>query len=74
MPSKPDAPIFPKASAEKRESDAAFRRMSALFHALLVEAKLTKACTGDKNRGKCHSVKRTVSALSFQCLRHNTAS
>lgn len=74
MPSNPDAPIFPEANTEKRESDGESRRLSAQFHALLVKANLTKARTGDKNSGKGHSVKRTVSALSFHCLRHNTTS
>jgi integrase len=69
-----DAPIFPNANAERRESDDESRRLSAQFHALLVEAKLAKARPKDKNSGKGHSVKRTVSELSFHSLRHNTTS
>ena len=74
LPNNPDAPIFPKASEEKRESDGESRGLSAQFHALLVEAKLADPRPKDKNSGKGHSVKRTVSALSFHCLRHNTTS
>jgi len=74
MPMNLDASIFPEASAERRESDGESRRLSAQFHTLLVEAKLTKARPKDKNSGKGHSVKRTVSQLTFHSLRHNTTS
>lgn len=70
----PDAPIFPKANAEKKEADGESRRLSAQFHALLVKAKLADARPKDKNSGRGHSVKRTVSELSFHSLRHNTTS
>ena len=69
-----DAPVFPKANAERGEADGESRRLSAEFHALLVKAKLVKAWPKDKNSGKGHSVKRRVSELSFHCLRHNTTS
>ena len=48
--------------------------MSAQFHALLVAAKLVKPRPADKNSGRGHSVKRTVSQLTFHSLRHNTTS
>lgn len=69
-----DAPIFPKAHAERKEADGESRRLSAQFHALLVKAKLVDARPKDKNSGRGHSVKRTVSELSFHSLRHNTTS
>jgi integrase len=69
-----DAPVFPKASAERLEADGESRRLSAQFHELLVKAKLADARAKDKNSGKGHSVKRTVSELSFHSLRHNTTS
>lgn len=69
-----DAPVFPKANAEKGEADGESRRLSAQFHALLVKAGLVDARPKDKNSGKGHSVKRTVSELSFHSLRHNTTS
>lgn len=73
-PLGPDTPVFPNASAERHEADGESRRLSARFHALLVKAKLTGARAKDKNSGKGHSVKRTVSELSFHSLRHNTTS
>ena len=69
-----DAPVFPKASAERHEADGESRRLSAQFHELLVKAGLADARAKDKNSGKGHSVKRTVSELSFHSLRHNTTS
>jgi len=69
-----DAPVFPKANAEKGEADGESRRLSAQFHDLLVRAELVNARPKDKNSGKGHSVKRTVSELSFHSLRHNTTS
>ena len=69
-----DAPVFPQANAERGEADGESRRLSAEFHALLVKAKLVDARPKNKNSGKGHSVKRTVSELSFHCLRHNTTS
>ena len=42
-PSDLDAPVFPKASAEKRQSDGESRRLSAQFHTLLVRANLTRS-------------------------------
>ncbi|MEO7699610.1 MAG: tyrosine-type recombinase/integrase [Opitutus sp.] len=69
-----DAPVFPKASAERHEADGESRRLSAQFHELLVKAGLADARSKDKNSGKGHSVKRTVSELSFHSLRHNTTS
>ena len=74
FPKDPDAPIFPKAAAEKLEADGESRRLSAQFHALLVKAELVKPRPKDKNSGKGHSVKRTVSELTFHSLRHNTTS
>lgn len=74
FPKNLDAPIFPKANAEKREADGESRRLSAQFHELLVKAKLAKPRPKDKNSGRGHSVKRTVSALTFHSLRHNTTS
>lgn len=74
FPKNLDAPIFPKANAEKREADGESRRLSAHFHELLVKAKLAKPRPKDKNSGRGHSVKRTVSALTFHSLRHNTTS
>ncbi len=73
-PAEPDGPIFPKAHAEKGEADGESRRLSKEFHALLVAAGLTKARPKDKNSGRGHSVKRTVSELTFHSLRHNTTS
>ncbi len=73
-PLVPDAPVFPKLSAEKGEADGESRRLSAQFHDLLVKAGLADARPKDKNSGKGHSVKRTVSELSFHSLRHNTTS
>jgi len=70
----PDAPIFPKAHEERKEADGESRRLSAQFHALLVKAGLADARPKDKNSGRGHSVKRTVSELSFHSLRHNTTS
>lgn len=69
-----DAPVFPKARAERGDADGESRRLSAQFHALLVKADLVDARPKDKNSGKGHSVKRTVSELSFHSLRHNTTS
>lgn len=69
-----DAPVFPKASAERHEADGESRRLSAQFHELLVKAGLADPRSKDKNSGKGHSVKRTVSELSFHSLRHNTTS
>ena len=40
----------------------------------MVEAGLAKPRPKDKNSGRGHSVKRTVSELSFHSLRHNTTS
>lgn len=74
MPGDLDAPLFPKAHAERKEADGESRRLSAQFHALLVKAKLADARPKDKNSGRGHSVKRTVSELSFHSLRHNTTS
>ena len=74
FPEDPDAPIFPKAAGEKRAADGESRRLSAQFHALLVKAGLVKSRPKDKNSGKGHSVKRTVSELTFHSLRHNTTS
>ncbi|HEX2899472.1 MAG TPA: tyrosine-type recombinase/integrase [Bacteroidia bacterium] len=73
-PAEPDGPIFPKAHAEKGEADGESRRLSKQFHALLVTAGLTEARPKDKNSGRGHSVKRTVSELTFHSLRHNTTS
>lgn len=73
-PGDPDAPVFPQAFAEKKEANGESRRLSAQFHALLVKAKLADARPKDKNSGRGHSVKRTVSELSFHSLRHNTTS
>lgn len=74
FPKNPDDPIFPKAAAVKKEADGESRRLSAQFHAILVQAKLAKARPKDKNSGKGHSVRRTVSELTFHSLRHNTTS
>ncbi len=74
MPRDPDAPLFPKAHGERKEADGESRRLSAQFHALLVKAKLVDARPKDKNSGRGHSVKRTVSELTFHSLRHNTTS
>jgi integrase len=41
---------------------------------LLVKAGLVNPRPKDKNSGKGHSVKRTVSELTFHSLRHNTTS
>lgn len=65
-----DAPTFPKAFAERSEAEGESRRLSAQFHALLVKAQLVDARPTDKNSGRGHSVKRTVSELSFHSLRH----
>lgn len=72
FPKDLDKPIFPQAHAERDEADGESRRLSAQFHALLVKAKLAKARSKDKNSGRGHSVKRTVSELTFHSLRHNT--
>lgn len=72
MPRDFDAPIFPKAHEERKEADGESRRLSAQFHAILVKAHLVDARPKDKNSGRGHSVKRTVSELSFHSLRHNT--
>ena len=69
-----DAPVFPKAHEERKEADGESRRLSAQFHALLVKARLVDARPKDKNSGRGHSVKRTVSELTFHSLRHNTTS
>jgi len=55
----------------KRETDGDSRRLSAQFHEILVEAGLAEARPKDKNSGRGHSVKRTVSELSFHSLRQN---
>ncbi|CAM2981579.1 tyrosine-type recombinase/integrase [Rariglobus hedericola] len=73
-PSNLDAPIFPKAHESKRDSDGESRRLSAEFHALLVKAKLAEERSKIKNTGRGHSVKRTVSPLSFHSLRHTATS
>ncbi len=69
-----DAPVFPKAHEERKEADGESRRLSAQFHALLVKARLVDARPKDKNSGRGHSVKRTISELTFHSLRHNTTS
>jgi integrase len=74
FPKNLDAPIFPNANAVRRKSDGESRRLSEQFHALLVKAKLVKSRPKDKNSGKGHSVRRTVSELTFHSLRHNTTS
>jgi integrase len=74
FPKDLDAPIFPKAYTEKRDTEGESRGLSAQFHLLLVEAGLAKARPKDKNSGRGHSVRRTVSELSFHSLRHNTTS
>ena len=74
MPKDLDASVFPKASAEKQSAKGESRRLSAQFHELLVKAGLAEARPKDKNSGKGHSVKRTVSQLTFHSLRHNTTS
>ncbi len=74
MPKDLDAPVFPKASAEKQSAKGESRRLSAQFHELLVKVGLAEARPKDKNSGKGHSVKRTVSQLTFHSLRHNTTS
>jgi integrase len=66
-------PVFPTASQEKIDSDGESRRQSAQFHALLVKAGLATK-RSKKNTGRGHSVKRTVSELSFHSLRHTTTS
>ncbi len=70
----PDAHVFPQAAKDKGDADGESRGLSSQFHALLVAAGLAKPQPKDKNSGKGHSVKRTVSALSFHSLRHNTTS
>jgi hypothetical protein len=45
----------------------------AQFYTLLVKAGLAKK-RSKKNTGRGHSVKRTVSELTFHSLRHNTTS
>ncbi len=72
-PADPEAPVFPAAYAERQESDGESRRLSAQFYALLVKAGLAKK-RSKKNTGRGHSVKRTVSELTFHSLRHNTTS
>jgi len=74
VPEEPDGPIFPKAHAEKIEADGESRRLSKQFHDLLVTTGLAEARSKDKNSGRGHSVRRTVSELSFHSLRHNTTS
>jgi integrase len=74
FPKNIDDPIFPKAAKTKRDADGESRLLSAQFHDLLVKAGLGKPRPKDKNSGKGHSVKRTVSELSFHSLRHNTTS
>jgi integrase len=69
-----DAPIFPNAYQERKDAEGESRRLSAQFHSLLVKANLVGARPKDKNSGRGHSVKRTVSELSFHSLRHNTTS
>jgi integrase len=72
-PSDPDAPMFPAAYAERKEAEGESRRLSAQFYALLVKAGLAEK-RSKKNTGRGHSVKRTVSELTFHSLRHNTTS
>jgi integrase len=74
FPPDPDGPIFPKAYADRVEAEGESRLLSAQFHALLVQAKLAKPRPKDRNSGRGHSVRRTVSELSFHSLRHNTTS
>ncbi len=74
FPKNLDDPIFPKAAKMKRDTDGESRLLSAQFHDLLVKVGLAKPRPKDKNSGKGHSVKRTVSELSFHSLRHNTTS
>jgi integrase len=74
IPTEADGPFFPKAYATKQEADGESRMLSAEFHRLLVEAGLAKPRPKDKNSERGHSVKRTVSELSFHSLRHNTTS
>jgi len=74
IPTEPDGPFFPGAYATKLEANGESRLLSAEFHRLLVEAGLAKPRPKDKNSGRGHSVKRTVSELSFHSLRHNTTS
>lgn len=74
FPKNLDDPIFPKSAKMKRDADGESRLLSAQFHDLLVKANLGKPRPKDKNSGKGHSVKRTVSELSFHSLRHNTTS
>lgn len=62
-------PVFPKASQTKIDADGESRRLSAQFHAWLVKAGLVKK-RSKENTGRGHSVKRTVSELSFHSLRH----
>jgi integrase len=72
-PSDPEAPVFPSAYAERKEAEGESRRLSAQFYALLVKAGLADK-RSKKNTGRGHSVKRTVSELTFHSLRHNTTS
>lgn len=74
VPEDADGPIFPQAFAEKREADGESRGLSKQFHVLLVTAGLAEPRAKDKNSGRGHSVRRTVSELSFHSLRHNTTS
>lgn len=74
IPTEPDGPFFPGAYATKQEANGESRLLSAEFHRLLVESGLAKPRPKDKNSGRGHSVKRTVSELSFHSLRHNTTS
>lgn len=74
VPEEPDGPIFPKIHAERIEADRESRRLSKQFHELLVTAGLAEARSKDKNSGRGHSFRHTVSELSFHSLRHNTTS
>lgn len=61
--------VFPSAGKARVEADGESRRLSAQFHVWLVTAGLAEK-RSKRNTGRGHSVKRTVSELSFHCLRH----
>jgi integrase len=61
--------IFPIASKSRVDSDGESRQLSAKFHGWLEKAGLAQK-RPKKNTGRGHSVRRTVSELSFHSLRH----
>ncbi|HEU5079487.1 MAG TPA: tyrosine-type recombinase/integrase [Opitutaceae bacterium] len=68
-----DDDVFPAAAKELRLAQGQSRRLSAQFHALLVEAGLAVDRT-HKSTGIGRTGRRSPSELTFHSLRHNTTS